>query len=700
MTEPAMLGQGAAPPGLNPQQAEAAMHAHGPLVIFAGAGSGKTKTLTQRCVNLIIVHGIRPDNILLVTFTNKAANEMKERMEKLLGKGQLKGLWSGTFHSVCARMLRTYAEHIGRRKDFIIYDDHDQEVVCRQIVNELKLDKKIYAPGKMAEYIQQCKQCALRPADWEQASEEGQAPEGLPDMLIAMFENDDPHFCKIWNRYERWMHSCNALDFEDLIVLTMRLAEGDTEVGATLRRRFSHVLVDEFQDTNATQYRLIKALGSSRNVCVVGDDAQSIYSWRGAKVENIRGFHKEFEDATVVKLEQNYRSTANIVGAASGVIAASEDCVPKKLWTASEPGSRVSIVQMPDDRQEAKFLAARVKMLVAAGHSLSGMAILYRTHVQSRVIEEELRMWSVMYRVVGGFRFYDRKEIKDIISYLRLIANKDSDVDLLRILNEPPRGIGAGTAKRIGEVASARGIGLWGALPYMAQSPELRPKERDQIGRFRSMMEELSAEADTCRASELAVRVIMTTGYKTMWLDEARELLKEGQRVKAEEAEERAANCDGLVETIAYYERQTLEGGEIPTLRGYLEQVSLVMEREKDESVEKLTLMTCHAAKGTEYPFVWVVGAEEGRFPGRDIDKKEIAESQRLFYVAVTRAKKQLWITHADVRWLHGQREYQEPSRFLKDIPEQHCVRMTLLEYEELERQMRLRPGPSTGRPG
>jgi DNA helicase II / ATP-dependent DNA helicase PcrA len=675
MTEHAMLGQASAAPGLNPAQAEAAMHAHGPLVIFAGAGSGKTSTITRRCANLIQRHGIKPENILLVTFTNKAANEMKERMESMLGKGQLRGLWSGTFHSVCARMLRTYAEHAHRRKDFVIYDSHDQEVVCRQIVNELGLDKKVFPPSGLADKIQKCKQEALTDDD-------------LPHETA-----EEIRFIDIRHRYERWMHNCNALDFEDLILLTMQLAEGDTEVGDKLRGRFSHVLVDEFQDTNSTQYRLVRAFGSSRNICVVGDDDQCIYTWRGARVQNIRGFATDYPEAKVVKLEQNYRSTKHIVAAALGVIEPSEGRTPKELWTANDPGSRVAIIEMPDDRQEAKFLAAKVKQLMNVGHGLNGMAILYRTHAQSRVIEEELRMWSVPYRVVGGFRFYDRKEVKDLLSYIRLIANKDSDVDLLRIINEPPRGIGAGTAKRIGEVASSRGISLWGALPYMAQSPELRPKEQSQIGRFRQMIEELSGQADTVRASELAVQVVMTTGYKTMWLDEARDFRQEGQRVKAEEAEERAANCDEVVEAIAHYERQTLESGEIPTLRGYLEMVSLIMDQEKNEAVEKLTLMTVHAAKGLEFPFVWIVGAEEGHFPHGEADKDEIAESQRLLYVAITRAKKQLWITHAETRWLHGQQQYKEPSRFLALIPEANAVRMTLLEYEELERQMRLRAG-------
>jgi DNA helicase II / ATP-dependent DNA helicase PcrA len=660
----------AALPGLNPQQAEAAAHAQGPLVIFAGAGSGKTSTLTHRCANLIREHGVRPENILLVTFTNKAADEMKERMERLLGRGQTRGLWAGTFHSVGAKILRQYAEHIERRRDFVIYDDHDQEVVCRQIVGELRLDRKVYPPSALADKIAKCKQEAVLVED---------LPADSPEEI---------QFVAIYNRYQRWMLGCNALDFEDLILLTMRLAESETEVGRKLRSRFSHVLVDEFQDTNATQYRLVKAFAARKNLCVVGDDDQAIYSWRGARVENIRGFTQDFPGAKTVKLEQNYRSTQHIVAAALGVIRESEGRTPKELWTANEPGPRVAIVETPDDRSEARFVVDRARQLSLRGHSVADMAVLYRTHVQSRVIEEELRAASIQYRVVGGFRFYDRTEVKDLVSYLRLIANPDSDVDLLRVLNEPPRGIGAGTAKRISEVAHQRRVSLWSALPFMAQAPELRPKERDQIGRFRTMMEGFATEADTLRASELAVQVIAQTGYKFMWLEDAREYRKEGQNVKAEEAEERAANCDEVVEAIAHYERQTLETGEMPTLRGYLEMVSLVMERDRDETVDKLTLMTCHGAKGLEYPFVWLVGAEEGHFPHSDADKDEIAESMRLLYVALTRAKRQLWITHAEMRWFRGQQQVKDPSRFLAYIPEASSVRLPLREYEELERRV------------
>jgi superfamily I DNA/RNA helicase len=815
--------------GLNPQQQEAAEHVDGPLVIFAGAGSGKTSAVTHRCANLINL-GVPAQEILLVTFTNKAANEMKERMARIVGKDRLKGLWAGTFHSVASRFLRVYAHEIGRRADFVIYDDRHQETVVRQIVDELELDKKTFQPKLLVERIQLAKQEAKTP---DELLENDPSP-------------DEIQFVDIWRRYENWLRSSNAMDFEDLILSGMRLAEADTDTGRALRSRFRYVMVDEFQDTNGTQYRMVRALASNGNLCVVGDDdqchpagteveveagkaiaierlangnkvrgwnqdAQSmvdgraikvaarpyegamftvsveltndqgafvrkvdvtpehrfvarwacqpgappfevqavdlrpqvmwvplpdgpgqwgtvvgvephafsglvyslnvdkdhayavngivvrncIYTWRGAKVENIRHFTTEFPGAKVVKLEQNYRSTGHVVGAALAVIAQSADRVPKELWTANEPGARVALIECEDDRLEGKFVADRVNKLMLAGNSLEDVAVLYRTHVQSRVIEEALRMWSIPYRIVGGFGFYDRKEIRDLMSYLRLIVNVDSDVDLLRVINEPARGIGAGTVGRLRDVATSLRVSLWSALPFARKAAEIRPKERESIGRFADMMQILTGDALGMRPSELALKVIFVTGYKASLQMEAKELERLGRKREAEEEDERAANCDELVEAIAYYERQTLDSGEIPSLRGYLEMVALMLEKDKEKADERLTMMTVHASKGLEFAHLFVVGVEDGHFPGKDASLEGLEEARRLLYVAMTRAKRQLWMTHCAQRMKYNEIVDCELSRFVlgKDpktgqaqlLPS--LVGLRLSEYEELERR-------------
>ena len=663
--------------GLNPQQAEAAMHVDGPLVIFAGAGSGKTASVTHRCANLLR-SGVPAHEILLVTFTNKAANEMKERMARMVGRDLLRGLWAGTFHSVAARFLRTYAHEVDRRQDFVIYDDRHQETVVRQIVDELGLDKKVFGSKLLVERIQLAKQDAKTPDG---------VLEGDPSP-------DEIQFADIWRRYENWLRSSNAMDFEDLILFGMRLAESDTDTGRALRSRFRYVTVDEFQDTNTTQYRMVKALATNRNFCVVGDDDQCIYTWRGAKVENIRSFTTEFPDAKVVKLEQNYRSTKNVVGAALAVIAQSKDRVPKELWTANEDGARVAFIKCPDDRLEAKFVAERVKKLMNGQNSLEDVAVLYRTHAQSRVIEDALRMWSIPYRIIGGHGFYDRKEIRDLMSYLRLIVNCDSDVDLLRVINEPARGVGAGTVGRLRDVATSMKVSLWSALPYARKTPEIRPREREGIGRFTDMMNVLMLDAMGMRPSEVALKAIFETGYKVSLQMEAKELKALGRNKEAEEEEERAANCDELVEAIAYYERTTLDSGEIPTLRGYLEMVALMLEKDKEKADERLTLMTVHASKGLEFAHLFLVGVEDGHFPGRDAALEDIEEARRLVYVGMTRARRQLWMTHCEQRMRYTEIIECSPSRFLFDMSKAgrpvlipSLVGLTLSKYEDLERQ-------------
>ena len=654
---------------LNVPQEQAASHATGPLLVFAGAGSGKTSSVTHRTARLMSVSKIPPERILLVTFTNKAANEMKERMVPLVGKDRTKRLWAGTFHSIGARILRAHAAEVHRRKDFSIYDESDQEIVVKQIVSELRLDKKFWSAATVTARIQKAKQNAWAAAD------------------IPVTDAETAIFLRIWERYEAWLASCNALDFEDLILLPMRLAESSSDLGARLRHLFSHVMVDEFQDTNATQYRLIKALATSRNLAVIGDDDQCIYTWRGANIGNIRDFQKEYPDATVVKLEQNYRSTKRIVACALGVISKSKMRVAKELWTDNAPGEPVEVVEVPTDRDEARFVVARMRSLAAGKTPYAEMTVLYRTHAQSRAIEDELRDKSVPYRIVGGHRFYDRKEVKDVLSYLRLVANPDSDVDLLRIINVPSRGIGATTVKRLGEIAGSRNVGLWAALPIAETAPEIGRKERMQIRGFRDCLTEFGKTRKEEPPSAFCHRLLRGVGYYRMWETEQKELAKEGKLSEADDAGERLRNVGEVVSAIASYEARAAEQGYEASLDGYLQMVSLASDEAKDETVQKVSLMTVHAAKGLEFGYVWIVGMEEGRFPLGAVDTDPIAleEERRLGYVAITRAKKRLWVTHARSRFVRGKPEMCGPSRFLFDMPGE-VERSDVYAYEARER--------------
>jgi DNA helicase II / ATP-dependent DNA helicase PcrA len=640
--------------GLNPPQAEAVDHKDGPLLVFAGAGSGKTRVITYRTAKLIADHGVDPGRVLLVTFTNKAANEMKERLVGLVGEHKTKRLWAGTFHAVCARILRASADDIDRRSDFVVYDETDQETVVKQIFQELELDKKTYAPSKLLARIQDAKQKAYAPGD------------------IPVLDDDTRVFVDVWDRYDAWLRASNAVDFEDLILLTMRLAEGSRNVGAMLRARFDYLLVDEFQDTNYTQYRLVQALAlRTRNLCVVGDDDQCIYTWRGADPRNIREFKKEYPDATIVRLEQNYRSTKRIVACAAALIAKNTLRTPKTLWTANPDGRPVELVETGTDRQEADLVCARIRGLINAGGRPSDAVVLYRTHAQSRAIEDQLRDWQVPYRIVGGHRFYDRKEIKDMFAYLRLLTNHDSDVDLLRVINVPPRGIGPTTVKRMSEIASSRATRLWAAIPVAELAPEIGRKERLQLGAFRSLIEDFSRTASAETPSELTKRLIDGLGYRLMWEREAQKLSKDGKSAEADDAMARVENLDELVNAVAAYEARARADGSTPSLGDYVQMVSLLAEESRDERADKVLLMTVHAAKGLEFPYVFLVGCEEGRFPMRsaDLNPMELEEERRLAYVAITRARERLTITHARMRFVRGVAESCAPSRFLFDLP-------------------------------
>jgi len=639
---------------LNPPQREAVEHVAGPLLVFAGAGSGKTRVITLRAARLVLTEGVEPQRILLVTFTNKAATEMKQRLALLLGESRVKRMWVGTFHATCARILRQHADAVGRRRDFVIYDDSDQETVMKQIFGEMKIDKKTLSPAKMLQRIQDAKQKAYAPGD------------------IPILDGETAQLVEVWDRYDGWLRACNAMDFEDLILLTMRLAEGShPAIGSMLRTAFDHVLVDEFQDTNFTQYRLVKALArAGNNLCVVGDDDQCIYTWRGADPSNIRDFQTEWPDAKVVRLEQNYRSSQRIVSCAVGVIEKNKLRAAKTLWTDNAVGSDVEVVESPSDRGEAAFVCGRIRAYLGQGGHARDVAVLYRSHTQSRAIEDQLRDWQVPYRIVGGHRFYDRKEVKDVVGYLRLLSNPFSDVDLLRVINVPARGLGAGTLKRLSEIASSRKMSLWDAVPIAEQAPEIRRSEQLQLGAFRDVIEQFQKTMKTERPSELTARLIAAIGYKKMLEASVKKLVKDGKNAEALTEEARIENLDEIVNAVASYEKRASEEGDVPSLTGYLQLVSLVAEESKDEKANRVLLMTVHASKGLEFEMVFIVGFEEGRFPTRNVDMnpRELEEERRIAYVAITRARTHLIVSLSRLRWVHGQTESCIPSRFLADM--------------------------------
>jgi DNA helicase-2/ATP-dependent DNA helicase PcrA len=626
--------------------------------------SGKTKTLTARTVRLL-QQGVRPGAMLLVTFTKKAAAEMRHRIDKV-APGATRGLVSGTFHSVCAAGLRKRAQHVQRTPSFEIYTRDEQEVVLKQVLDDMKIDRKVVDLGETLEKIGLCKQKALRPHD------------------INPMDEDEERFREIWIQYEDWLQYGDAFDFEDLIVNMMRLAEREDEIGMDLRARFEHVMVDEFQDTNMTQYRLVRALGAKRNVCVVGDDDQGIYSWRGADRSIILGFKTDFPDARIVKLEQNYRSTKHIVGAALAVIEVAEGREPKSLWTANPDGPRVTVIECPDDREEGTFVKDRARLLIKAGAAPGDMAVLYRSHSLSRPIEDELRLAAIPYVVVGGHSFYERKEVRDVLAYLRLATKPNSDVDLIRVINRPVRGIGAGTVKKLREVAKRKKVSMWEALDHAAWSPDIRLKEREQLTKFKEIMSGLCGRTMNMRPSDMAAMLIEETRYKAMWLEEA---IGAKSTRAMEDAEERAKNCDQVVESIAYYEKRMGNVGETPTVLGYLEEVALLTDQDSADAEAKMVLMTVHAAKGLEFDYVFIVGMEKGVFPHQNaVLAPDKNEERRLAYVAITRARRQLWLTYCARRLRYGQIVTSDPSVFLDDLPEQHRVWITQYEYEQKER--------------
>jgi DNA helicase-2/ATP-dependent DNA helicase PcrA len=628
---------------LNEPQAAAVAHTKGPLLVFAGAGSGKTRVITYRIANLIAGSRVPPWRILAVTFTNKAAGEMRARLERLCGSDLARALWVGTFHATCAKLLRAHGAAVGVQPNFIIYDAADQRAVVARALKEHDLDERRYPPRAVLAHIHKHKQ-------------EGRGP----DEAAAHAEIDSVAL-RLFRTYEQRLRAANAVDFEDLILLVARLLE-QTPEGPRIRRRFDHVLVDEFQDTNATQYRFLRGLVEDHgNLCVVGDDDQSIYRWRGADVRNIRGFHRDFPGATVVKLEQNYRSSKRIVAAALGVISRSSEREPKDLWTANGDGDAIDVVAARDERDEAAFVTDAIGRARDEGTELREIAVFYRIHAQSRVLEEALRAARLPYQIIGGAKFYERAEVKDALSYLRILVNDRSDVDLQRVVNVPARGIGQTTVDRLTAWATANDVTVFDAFARLDEIADLGAAAKKKLRGFRDLLAALRAASERLTPSELLEHVLTETGY-----------IRALEMEDSAEADARVENLRELVGSMQDYGAEAEAAGEKPTLAGFLERVTLQSDVDTLEDGGRVVLMTVHGAKGLEFDRVLLTGMEEEMFPYKGVDpsqREELEEERRLAYVAITRARKHLVMTHTQIRQIFGKTRWNRPSRFLGELP-------------------------------
>ena len=624
---------------LNPEQRQAAETLEGPVLILAGAGSGKTRALTYRVANLMD-HGVPAWSILALTFTNKAAREMKERITQLVGE-KAESAWISTFHSTCARILRRDIEKLGYTRSFTIYDDDDQGTVIKEILKRLNIDEKFLPPREVKAKISDAKNKLMGPDEWFAKTERDFRNQTLHDVFVA---------------YEQRLKSANALDFDDLLLKTLELLADHPPVLESYRDRFRYVMVDEYQDTNYAQYMLVKLLtDKSRNLCVVGDDDQSIYGWRGADIRNILDFEKDYPDAKVIKLEQNYRSTANILDAANQVIAHNAGRKEKALWTEAGAGETIKLYCAGDEREEAAWVADRIRKMNRHGEEYGRMAVLYRTNAQSRVLEEMLMRAGIPYKVFGGLRFYDRKEVRDVIAYLRVIANPTDDVSLRRIINVPKRAIGDATIAELVRHAQEQEMPLFSALTDLPSSLSSRP--RKCVGDFFTMMTTLMAMKDAMPLGTFVKQMVDQTG-----------LMEQYQKEDSDEARSRVENIQEFLGAVEEFDRQT----ENATLEDYLENVALVTELDQaEEEKQYVTLMTLHSAKGLEFPNVFITGMEEGIFPsGRSLmDEQRMEEERRLCYVGITRAKERLFLSRASQRMLYNQINHNAPSRFLSEIP-------------------------------
>ncbi|HET8743681.1 MAG TPA: UvrD-helicase domain-containing protein [Gaiella sp.] len=624
---------------LNSAQREAVLHVDGPLLVVAGAGSGKTRVLTHRVAHLIRAHGIKPNEILAITFTNKAATEMRERLERMLGR-TARAIWILTFHAACGRMLRREAERLGYRSSFTIYDQADQVRLVKACLEELGKDPKRFTPRGIHAQISNAKNQLVTPEEYT--------------ARVASFW--DQTVAEVYELYQRRLFRSNAVDFDDILMLTVQVLERFPEARERWQTAFRHVLVDEYQDTNHAQYRLLQLLAEKhRNVFAVGDPDQSIYAFRGADIRNILDFERDFGGAGVVALEQNYRSTNRILEAANAVIDNNRDRKPKRLWSELGDGDPVEVVEVEDEHAEARFVAAEIARLVEGGASASEIAVFYRTNAQSRVLEDVLVRQGVPYQVIGGPRFYERAEIRDAVAYLAVLNNPSDAVALMRIANRPRRGIGDTSIQRLVAHADALGVSLWEALGDPEAAGVATASAR-AIRSFRTVMESLMSAAQELTVDELLQAVLERSG--TIEAYEAERTI---------EARGRLENLEELVGSAQEYRRRVEE----PSLAGFLEEVQLQSDQDTLVSDEaQVTLMTIHNAKGLEYRAVFLIGMEEGIFPhSRSIEDNEVEEERRLAYVGMTRAMERLTLTHATARSLYGRRDYNLPSRFLDELP-------------------------------
>lgn len=632
--------------GLNSMQQEAVYHTEGPVLILAGAGSGKTRVLTHRIAYLIEEKGINPWNIMAITFTNKAAQEMRERVDKIVGFGS-ESIWVSTFHSSCVRILRRYIDRLGYDNNFTIYDTDDQKTVIKEVCKRLNIDTKMYKERSLMAAI-------------SSAKDELVSPEEFRLNASASTDWGSQTVARVYDAYQKQLKQNNALDFDDLIVKTVELFQNCPDVLESYQERFRYIMVDEYQDTNTAQFKFVSLLASKyKNLCVVGDDDQSIYKFRGANIGNILGYEKVFPEAKVIKLEQNYRSTQNILNAANEVIKNNLGRKDKTLWTANEQGAPLHFRQFQNGYEEAEYIAGDISQKVREGnYEYKECAILYRTNAQSRLFEEKFLLANIPYKIVGGVNFYARKEIKDLLAYLKTVDNARDDVAVRRIINVPKRGIGATTMDKVQTYAQEMGISFYDAL-----------KEADQIGTlgrsavkvrpFVDFIQKFRSQTEFLSVSELLQKIIEETGYVT-----------ELEAENTEESQARIENIDELISKAVSYEEESEE----PTLSGFLEEVALIADIDSvDDNDNRVLLMTLHSAKGLEFPNVYLAGMEDGMFPSYMTivgdDPTELEEERRLCYVGITRAMKELTLTAAQQRMIRGETQYNKVSRFIREIP-------------------------------
>ena len=665
---------------LNPMQREAVFFDKGPLLILAGAGSGKTRVLTHRIAYLIEEQGVSPFQILAITFTNKAAKEMRERVDKIVSYGA-ENIWVSTFHSTCVRILRRFIESLGYSRNFTIYDSDDQKTLVRDICKSLNIDTKNVKERTFLSAISSAKDELISPEEY---------------AMRANMDFSKKNFSRVYTEYQKRLKASNALDFDDLIMKTVELFQTNPEVLDYYRRRFRYIMVDEYQDTNTAQFRLISLLANytneegelEQNLCVVGDDDQSIYKFRGANIQNILNFEKIYPNAHVIRLEQNYRSTGNILSAANEVIHHNIGRKDKSLWTENEDGSPVFFTQYPSDYSEAEGVAQSIREYAdEKGAAYKDFAILYRTNAQSRVFEEKLIARNIPYRVIGSINFYQRKEIKDLLAYLKTIDNALDNLAVKRIINVPKRGIGLTTVDRIDDYAEANGMTFYEALRHAEFIPSVA-RACGKLTSFVAFIEALRSKpiGQSYTLKDLIEEIMEGTGLT--------EEIK-SSAADEEEAAERLANVDELINKAVLYEQTADE----PTLSGFLEEVALVADIDTlDESTDVTVLMTLHAAKGLEFPYVYLCGMEDGLFPSyssinAEKPEEEIEEERRLCYVGITRAMKELHLSAASTRMARGETQYNPTSRFIKEIPRY------LLKMEQVGSQNTFRNNAFGGSP-